>query len=41
VTATTTQTDLMANKTKTFTNAVMENLTPVAVDVMQILMWNS
>jgi hypothetical protein len=31
----------MANKTKTFTNAAMESLTPDAVDVMQILMWNS
>jgi len=31
----------MANKTMTFTNAAMENLTPEAVDVMQILMWSS
>jgi hypothetical protein len=31
----------MANKTKTFTNAAMENLTPEAVDVMQSLVWNS
>jgi len=30
----------VANKTKTFTNAAMEKLTPEAVDVMQILMWN-
>lgn len=25
----------------TFTNAAIENLTPEAVDVMQILMWSS
>jgi hypothetical protein len=31
----------MATKTQTFTNAAMENLTPEAVDVMQILVWNS
>jgi hypothetical protein len=31
----------MANKTTTFTNAAMENLTPKAVEVMQILMSNS
>jgi hypothetical protein len=29
----------MANKTKTFDNGAMENLTPEAVDVTQILMW--
>jgi hypothetical protein len=31
----------MTSKTKTFTNAAKENLTPEAVDVMQILVWNS
>jgi hypothetical protein len=31
----------MANETKTFINAAMENLTPEVVDVTQIFMWNS